>query len=239
MKIIPAIDIQDGKCVRLTKGDLNSTVKYFDDPVQAAEHWYSYGIDRIHIVDLDGAKKGQSLILNIIDSIKKKLPKVSLQVGGGFRNKETIERAINSGIDQIILGSLAVKDPILFHDIASSYPDKIIFGLDTKNDYVKSEAWTEDSGVYWIDLVKKFNDLPINSIIFTDIDRDGMLNGPSFKLYEKIIKKNKMIKLIASGGVSKISDLPILSKLGCEGVIIGKAIYENKVSLKDLSNFNF
>ena len=112
MKIIPAIDIQDGKCVRLTKGDLNSTVKYFDDPIQAAEHWYSYGIDRIHIVDLDGAKKGQSLILNIIDDIKKKLPKVSLQVGGGFRNKEIIERALNSGIDPIILGSLAVKDPI-------------------------------------------------------------------------------------------------------------------------------
>ena len=108
MKIIPAIDIQDGKCVRLTKGDLNSTVKYFDDPVQAAEHWHSYGIDRIHIVDLDGAKKGQSLILNIIHDIKKKLPKVSLQVGGGFRNKETIERALNSGIDQIILGSLCL-----------------------------------------------------------------------------------------------------------------------------------
>ena len=118
MKIIPAIDIQDGKCVRLTKGDLNSTVEYFDDPVQAAEHWYSYGIDRIHIVDLDGAKKGESLILNIIENIKKKLPKVSLQVGGGFRNKETIKLALNSGIDQIILGSLAVKDSSLLQDIA-------------------------------------------------------------------------------------------------------------------------
>ena len=236
MKIIPAIDIQDGKCVRLTKGDLNSTVKYFDDPVQAAEYWYSYGIDRIHIVDLDGAKKGQSLILNIIDSIKKKLPKVSLQVGGGFRNKEIIERALNSGIDQIILGSLAVKNPILFQDIASSYPDKIIFGLDTKNDYVKSEAWTEDSGVYWIDLVKKFNDLPINSIIFTDIDRDGMLNGPNL---EKIteLTSNTSLPIIASGGVSSLKDLIQLKQIkGVSGVISGKALYENTFSLDEALN---
>ena len=236
MKIIPAIDIQEGKCVRLTKGDLNSTVKYFDDPVQAAEHWCSYGIDRIHIVDLDGAKKGQSLILNIIDSIKKKLPTLSLQVGGGFRNKETIERAFNSGIDQIILGSLAVKDPILFHDIASSYPDKIIFGLDTKNGYVKSEAWTEDSGVYWIDLVKRFNDLPINSIIFTDIDRDGMLNGPNF---EKIteLTSNTSLPVIASGGVSSLEDLIQLKQIkGVSGVISGKALYENTFSLDEALN---
>ena len=236
MKIIPAIDIQDGKCVRLTKGDLNSTIKYFDDPVQAAEHWYSYGIDRIHIVDLDGAKKGQSLILNIIDSIKKKLPKVSLQVGGGFRNKETIERALNSGIDQIILGSLAVKDSILFHDIASSYPDKIIFGLDTKNDHVKSEAWTEDSGVYWIDLVKKFNDLPLNSIIFTDIDRDGMLNGPNLEKINELTS-NTSLPVIASGGVSSLEDLIQLKKIkGVSGVISGKALYENTFSLDEALN---
>ena len=236
MKIIPAIDIQNGKCVRLTKGDPNSTVKYFDDPLQAAEHWYSFGIDRIHIVDLDGAKKGESLILNIIESIKNKFPRVSLQVGGGFRNKETIERAFNSGIDQIILGSLAAKDPVLFRDIASSYPDKIILGLDTKNDHVKSEAWTEDSGIYWIDLVKKFNDLPINSIIFTDIDRDGTLNGPNL---EKITELTSITSLpvIASGGVSSLDDLIQLKKIqGVSGVISGKALYENSFSLDEAIN---
>ena len=215
---------------------MNSTVEYFDDPIQAAEHWYSFGIDRIHIVDLDGAKNGESLILNIIESIKKKLPKVSLQVGGGFRNKETIKLALNSGIDQIILGSLAVKDPISFRDIANSHPDKIIFGLDTKNDYVKSEAWTEDSGVHWIDLVKEFNDLPINSIIFTDIDRDGTLNGPNL---EKITELTNITSLpiIASGGVSSLEDLIELKKIkGVSGVISGKALYENTFSLDEALN---
>ena len=181
-------------------------------------------------------QKSSEWLKKLIDDIKKKLPKVSLQVGGGFRNKETIERALNSGIDQIILGSLAVKDPILFHDIASSYPDKIIFGLDTKNDYVKSEAWTEDSEVYWIDLVKKFNDLPLNSIIFTDIDRDGMLNGPNL---EKIteLTSNTSLPVIASGGVSSLEDLIQLKQIkGVSGVISGKALYENTFSLDEALN---
>ena len=197
------------------------------------------GFKYLHLVDLDGAKARKIINYKVLENLSSKT-NLKIDFGGGLKSNNDLKIAFESGADQITGGSIALTDPELFKSWIDNYgQDKIILGADVKNENIAINAWDRISENKVEPFINNYLNYGIKYVICTDIDKDGMLNGPSFKLYEKIIKKNKMIKLIASGGVSKISDLPILSKLGCEGVIIGKAIYENKVSLKDLSNFNF
>ena len=239
MRIIPAIDIIEGKCVRLSKGKYSTKKIYNEDPLDVAMTFEDFGLKYLHLVDLDGAKARKIINYKVLENISSKT-NLKIDFGGGLKSNNDLKIAFESGADQITGGSIALTNPELFKSWIDNYgQDKIILGADVKNENIAINAWDRISENKVEPFVNNYLNYGIKYVICTDIDKDGMLNGPSFKLYEKIIKKNKMIKLIASGGVSKISDLPILSKLGCEGVIIGKAIYENKVSLKDLSNFNF
>ena len=239
MRIIPAIDIIEGKCVRLSKGKYSTKKIYNEDPLDVAMTFEDFGLKYLHLVDLDGAKARKIINYKVLENISSKT-NLKIDFGGGLKSNNDLKIAFESGADQITGGSIALTNPELFKSWIDNYgQDKIILGADVKNENIAINAWDRISENKVEPFINNYLKYGIKYVICTDIDRDGMLNGPSFKLYEKIIKKNKVIKLIASGGVSKISDLPILSMLGCEGVIIGKAIYENKVSLKDLSNFNF
>lgn len=239
MRIIPAIDIIEGKCVRLSKGKYSTKKIYNEDPLDVAMTFEDFGLKYLHFVDLDGAKARKIINYKVLENISSKT-NLKIDFGGGLKSNNDLKIAFESGADKITGGSIALTNPELFKSWIDNYgQDKIILGADVKNENIAINAWDRISENKVEPFINNYLNYGIKYVICTDIDKDGMLNGPSFKLYEKIIKKNKMIKLIASGGVSKISDLPILSKLGCEGVIIGKAIYENKVSLKDLSNFNF
>jgi phosphoribosylformimino-5-aminoimidazole carboxamide ribotide isomerase len=239
MRIIPAIDIIEGKCVRLSKGKYSTKKIYNEDPLDMAMTFEDYGLKYLHLVDLDGAKARKIINYKVLENLSLKT-NLKIDFGGGLKSNNDLKIAFESGADQITGGSIALTNPELFKSWIDNYgQDKIILGADVKNENIAINAWDRISENKVEPFINNYLKYGIKYVICTDIDKDGMLNGPSFKLYEKIIKNNKMIKLIASGGVSKISDLPILSKLGCEGVIIGKAIYENKVSLKDLSNFNF
>ena len=239
MRIIPAIDIIEGKCVRLSKGKYSTKKIYNEDPLDVAMTFEDFGLKYLHLVDLDGAKARKIINYKVLENISSKT-NLKIDFGGGLKSNNDLKIAFESGADQITGGSIALTNPELFKSWIDNYgQDKIILGADVKNENIAINAWDRISENKVEPFINNYLNYGIKYVICTDIDKDGMLNGPSFKLYEKNIKKNKMIKLIASGGVSKISDLPILSMLGCEGVIIGKAIYENKVSLKDLSNFNF
>ena len=239
MRIIPAIDIIEGKCVRLSKGKYSTKKIYNEDPLDVAMTFEDFGLKYLHLVDLDGAKARKIINYKVLENISSKT-NLKIDFGGGLKSNNDLKIAFESGADQITGGSIALTNPELFKSWIDNYgQDKIILGADVKNENIAINAWDRISENKVEPFINNYLKYGIKYVICTDIDKDGMLNGPSFKLYEKIIKKNKMIKLIASGGVSKISDLPILSKLGCEGVIIGKAIYENKVSLKDLYDFNF
>ena len=239
MRIIPAIDIIGGKCVRLSKGKYSTKKIYNEDPLDMAMTFEDCGLKYLHLVDLDGAKARKIINYKVLENLSSKT-NLKIDFGGGLKSNNDLKIAFESGADQITGGSIALTNPELFKSWIDNYgQDKIILGADVKNENIAINAWDRISENKVEPFINNYLKYGIKYVICTDIDKDGMLNGPSFKLYEKIIKKNKMIKLIASGGVSKISDLPILSKLGCEGVIIGKAIYENKVSLKDLYDFNF
>ena len=238
MRIIPAIDIIEGKCVRLSKGKYSTKKIYNENPLDMAKTFEDCGFKYLHLVDLDGAKARKIINYKVLENLSSKT-NLKIDFGGGLKSNNDLKIAFESGADQITGGSIALTNPELFKTWIDNYgQDKIILGADVKNENIAINAWDKISENKVEPYINNYLKYGIKYVICTDIDRDGMLNGPSFKLYEKIIKKNKVIKLIASGGVSKISDLPILSMLGCEGVIIGKAIYENKVSLKDLSNFS-
>ena len=238
MRIIPAIDIIEGKCVRLSKGKYSTKKIYNENPLDMAKTFEDCGFKYLHLVDLDGAKARKIINYKVLENLSSKT-NLKIDFGGGLKSNNDLKIAFESGADQITGGSIALTNPELFKTWIDNYgQDKIILGADVKNENIAINAWDKISENKVEPFINKYLKYGIKYVICTDIDRDGMLNGPSFKLYEKIIKKNKVIKLIASGGVSKINDLPILSMLGCEGVIIGKAIYENKVSLKDLSNFS-
>ena len=230
---IPAIDIQSGKCVRLQKGDLSSTKVYFEKPVDAAAHWIKEGTKRLHLVDLDGAKSGKPENLQYVLEIKKKFPEVNLQLGGGVRDLETLDLIFSSGVDNAILGSIAIKDKELFRKACTTFPDKIILGIDAINGFLAAEAWTEASKLSASDLISSYKDLPIKSIIYTDINKDGMLSGPNLEETSEVAKLSPF-PVIASGGVKDINDLTNLSKIpNVTGAICGVSLYENKINFKE------
>lgn len=243
MRIIPAIDIIDGKCVRLTKGDYDTKKVYNENPLEVAKMFEASGIEYLHLVDLDGAKAQHIVNYKVLEQISSKTS-LKIDFGGGLKTNEDLHIAFNSGAKQITGGSIAIKDPHTFEGWISKYgAAKIILGADSDNGKVSISGWMEQSKEDVIPFIKAYQKKSIQYVICTDISKDGMLEGPSIELYKQIISEcsnssnDQSIKLIASGGISCIEELPILKEIGCEGVIIGKAIYENRISLQQLEKF--
>ncbi len=237
MRIIPAIDIINGKCVRLTKGDYTTQKIYSENPLDMAKQFEDSGIEYLHLVDLDGAKSGQIMNYKTLEQIAKNT-KLKIDFGGGLKSNADLKIAFDCGANQITGGSIAIKNPTLFQEWISTYgSEKIILGADVKDEKIAVAGWLETSEQDLMSFIEKYQKLGIQNVICTDISRDGMLEGPAFLLYEKILKSFPNINLIASGGVSTIDDLPKLKALGCEAVIIGKAIYENRITLNALQQY--
>ena len=241
MRIIPAIDIIDGKCVRLTKGDYSTKKIYNENPLEVAKEFEAAGIEFLHVVDLDGAKASQIINYKVLEQIASKTS-LKIDFGGGLKSNKDLEIAFNSGANQITGGSIAVKNSDIFESWIAKYgAQKIILGADfypdTTGGKIATNGWQEESTLELIPFIKRYQDKGIQYVICTDISKDGMLQGPSFEVYKKIISEVKNVKLIASGGISTFDELPRLAENGCEGVIIGKAIYEKKISLKQLEQY--
>jgi phosphoribosylformimino-5-aminoimidazole carboxamide ribotide isomerase len=235
MRIIPAIDIIDGKCVRLSKGDYGTKKIYNENPLEVAKEFESFGIKYLHLVDLDGAKSKHIINQKVLENIAKE---TSLQIdfGGGLKTLEDIEIAFNSGAKQITIGSIAIQNPEFCFSLIEKYgSEKIILGADCENRKIKTSGWLEESDRDVIDLILYYQKKGIKNVICTDISKDGMLQGASTELYQEIIAKTK-IQLVASGGISCIEDVYKMKEIGCTGTIIGKAIYEGRILLKDLQN---
>jgi phosphoribosylformimino-5-aminoimidazole carboxamide ribotide isomerase len=238
MRIIPAIDIIDGKCVRLSKGDYATRKVYNEDPLEVAKAYVDYGLKYLHLVDLDGAKAKSIVNYNILERLASKTD-LKIDFGGGLKSDEDLRIAFDCGANQITGGSIAVKNPEIFKQWIQQYgEDKIILGADVKGDNIAVSGWLETSEEKINPFIETYQKEGIKYVICTDISKDGMLEGPAFDLYEKLITTNPKISLIASGGISTESEFPVLSKMGCEAVIVGKAIYEKKITLKALSEFN-
>jgi phosphoribosylformimino-5-aminoimidazole carboxamide ribotide isomerase len=237
MRIIPAIDIIDGKCVRLSKGDYDTKKIYNENPLEVAKSFEDAGILYLHLVDLDGAKSSRIINHKVLEQIASKT-KLKIDFGGGLKTNEDLKIAFESGANQITGGSIAVKNPTLFKEWINQYgKDKIILGADANNRKIAVSGWLEESNEEVIPFIQNYQLEGISYVICTDIAKDGMLEGPSFDLYKEILSKCENVKLIASGGISTFDELPKLAELGCEGTIIGKAIYEGRITLKQLENF--
>jgi len=237
MRIIPAIDIINGKCVRLSKGDYSTEKIYNEHPLEVAKMFENHGIKHLHLVDLDGAKASHIVNHKVLETIATKT-NLSIDFGGGLKSDEDLRIAFESGANQITGGSIAVKNPSTFKNWLETYgSQKIILGADANNEKVAVGGWLEESKEELIPFIQKYVENGVRYVICTDISKDGMLEGPSFKLYQKILEQTPQIKLVASGGISTFDELPKLAEMGCEGTIIGKAIYEHKISMKQLENY--
>lgn len=236
MRIIPAIDIIDGKCVRLTRGDFSSKKVYNENPLEVARELQDNGIKYLHLVDLDGAKNKRVSNLRILEEITEATD-LKVDFGGGIRITEDVRTIFNSGASQVTAGSIAASNPKLFISWLNEFgPDRIILGADSLGRQISSCAWTETTGNDVVSFIRNYFQLGVKYVVCTDIDRDGMLNGPSVGLYKEILAAAD-VKLIASGGITTMSDLDELRDAGCEGAIIGKAIYEGKITLKELGSY--
>ncbi|VXC20217.1 1-(5-phosphoribosyl)-5-[(5-phosphoribosylamino)methylideneamino]imidazole-4-carboxamide isomerase [Maribacter litoralis] len=237
MRIIPAIDIIDGKCVRLSKGDYDTKKIYNENPLEVAKEFEAHGIKHLHLVDLDGAKSKHIVNHKVLEQIATKTG-LQIDFGGGLKTDEDLRIAFESGARQITGGSIAVKDPETFLGwIEKHGADKIILGADAMDEKVAVSGWLEESKEELIPFIQSYQSKGIQYVICTDISKDGMLEGPSFELYSRILSQTSDLKLIASGGISTFDELPKLAEMGCEGTIIGKAIYENRISLKQLESY--
>lgn len=237
MRIIPAIDIIEGKCVRLSKGDYNTKIIYNENPLEVAKMFENHGVKYLHLVDLDGAKSSKIVNHKILEQIASKTS-LKIDFGGGLKSDADLKIAFESGANQITGGSIAVKNREIFEKWIANYgADKIILGADATNEKVAVSGWLEDSNEDLIPFIKNYQSKGIQYVICTDIAKDGMLEGPSFALYKKIMKEVIDIKLIASGGISTFEELPKLAEMGCEGTIIGKAIYEGRITMKQLEQY--
>lgn len=234
MRIIPAIDIIDGKCVRLTQGDYNQKKIYNENPVEVAKEFEEAGLKYLHVVDLDGAKAGQVMNWEVLESICKET-KLSVDFGGGIKTKEQMEKLFDYGVKQVNLGSIAVKDPKRVTDWISHFgSEKIILSADVKNEMIAISGWQENASIQLTTFLKDYVKNGIEYVTCTDIGTDGMLAGPNIDLYKKILLNFPQLHIIASGGVSDIEDLRELRQIGVDGVIVGKAIYERRIKLEEL-----
>jgi phosphoribosylformimino-5-aminoimidazole carboxamide ribotide isomerase len=236
--IIPAIDIIEGKCVRLTRGDYNQKKIYNEDPLEVAFQFQDAGIRRLHLVDLDGAKAGMVKNWKVLERIAGKTNLV-IDFSGGINSEKNVEVTFNSGAAYAAVGSIAVKDEIMLTAWLQKFgAERFIIGADVKNEKVVVRGWTENTSVTVFDLITRYKTKGLKQFFCTDIDKDGMLQGPSSGLYKKILNEHPSIDLIASGGITTIKDVEELRETGCEAAIIGKAIYENKISLNELKRFS-
>ena len=235
MKIFPAIDIKDKKCVRLIKGDFDNKTEYETSPIDQAGKYKDYGFKNLHIVDLDGALTGKTINLDIIKGIVNKFD-LNIEIGGGIRNFESIEKYIRAGAEKVILGSAAIKDKNFLKEACSKFPNKIALGLDAKDGYLSVSGWKENSNKLTLDFLKEVNDYGVSRLIYTDINRDGTKASPNFEETEKISEISNC-PVIISGGVSSIDDVKKAKDLNknIEGIIIGKAIYDGDIKLDELA----
>lgn len=237
IEIIPAIDIIDGKCVRLTQGDYSKKIIYDENPLEVALMFEANGIKRLHLVDLDGAKKGNVVNIKVLENIASKTNLI-IDFGGGIKTNESIQMVFNSGANSATIGSIAVKDKNLFFEWLIKYgSEKILLGADVKNEKIAINGWLENTDINVFQFLKENFEMGIKNIFCTDISFDGLLKGPSVELYKKIISKFPELNFIASGGVSSKKDIETLNEIGCKGVIIGKAIYEGRVTMNDLKPY--
>ena len=236
MKIFPAIDIKDKKCVRLIKGDFENKTEYEMSPIEQAGKYKDHGFKNLHIVDLDGALTGEPINIDIIKDIVVKF-EIKIEIGGGVRNFETILKYINAGVDKVILGSAAIKDRNFLEEACKKFPNQIALGLDAKDGHLVISGWTEDSDKLTTEYLKKVNDYGISRIIYTDINRDGTKQSPNFQETQKIAEISNC-PVIVSGGVSSINDIKKAKELNnknIEGIIVGKAIYDGNINLDELA----
>lgn len=236
MRIIPAIDIIDGKCVRLAQGDFKKVKMYREDPVEVAKEFEDADLEYLHLIDLDGAKKGSVVNWDVIEDIQAKTA-LKVDFGGGVKTTEEVDRLLDLGVNQINIGSIAVSDPKLFSDWLWKYgPENFILSSDVRDESILVNGWTATTTTNLFDLVSQFVQDGLEFVCCTDIETDGMLKGPNFILYRKLKSHFPKLKIIASGGISSISDLEELQYIHVNGAIIGKAIYEGKIKLPELRN---
>ena len=233
MKIFPAIDIKDKKCVRLVKGDFDNKTEYEISPANQASKFKDHGFKNLHIVDLDGALTGDIINQDIVKEIVGKFD-LKIEIGGGVRNFESIQKYIDAGVEKVILGSAAIKDKFFLKEACKKFPNKIALGLDAKNEYLSVFGWKENSNQLTLDYLKEVNNYGVSRLIYTDINRDGMKQSPNFKETAKIAQISNC-PVIISGGVSSIEDIKKAKSLkNIEGIIVGKAIYDGDIQLEEL-----
>jgi len=235
MKIFPAIDIKDKKCVRLVKGDFDNKTEYEMSPVEQASKYKEHGFKNLHIVDLDGALTGETVNLDIIKEIVTKFD-LKIEIGGGIRNFESIQKYTDAGVEKVILGSAAIKDKNFLREACEKFPDKIALGLDVKDGYLSVSGWKENLNQLPLDYLKEVNDFGVSRLIYTDINRDGMKQSPNFEQTAKVADTSNC-PVIISGGVSSINDIKKAKELNnknIEGIIVGKAIYDGDIQLEEL-----
>ena len=236
MKIFPAIDIKDKKCVRLVKGDFDNKTEYEITPVDQASKFKDYGFKNLHIVDLDGALTGETVNIDIIQEIVKKFD-LKIEVGGGVRSIDSIKKYTDAGVDKIVLGSAAIKDKNFLKQACEKFPNQIALGLDAKDGYLSVFGWKENSNKLTLDFLKEVNDFGVSRLIYTDINQDGMKQGPNFEETSKVADTSNC-PVIISGGVSSIDDIKKAKELNnknIEGIIVGKAIYDGDINLDELA----
>lgn len=238
MQIIPAIDIIEGKCVRLTEGDYAQKKIYNEDPLEVAKAFEGIGLMRLHLVDLDGAKAGQVVNWKVLEKIANNT-ELKIDFGGGIKTEATLKTVLDTGATYATIGSLAVKNELLFQEWIARFGAKVfMLGADVLDEKIAIGGWLEKTEISVFDFMKSYIDKGVKQIFCTDIKKDGKLQGPSIELYQKIIEQFPNLHLIASGGVSSLDDLIELEEIGCSAAIVGKAIYENKITISELANFN-
>lgn len=231
MLVIPAIDIKNRKCVRLTQGNFESEKVYSEDPLAIAKQWEKQGAQMLHVVDLDGAKNGNLENLEVIKKIAQGI-KVPIQVGGGIRNKKAVETLLSIGVSRVILGTIALEDEEELKSILKDYASQIAIALDTKNGKLMKQGWLEDSDKNCLVIALKLEDLGAERFVYTDVVRDGTLTEPNYKEIANLTKST-LVPIIASGGISNVGNIKQLKSIGVEGIIIGKALYEGKIDLRE------
>lgn len=232
MIIFPAIDIKDNKCVRLSQGNFNRVKIYSNDPYEMAVKWKNEGAQYLHLVDLDGARSEEIINKKSIEKIVKNIC-LPVQIGGGIRSEEKVKSLLDMGVDRVIIGTIAVENKELLKRLVSKYKDKIVVSIDAKNGKVALRGWEVISELDSIDLCKELEEIGVKTIVYTDISKDGMLEGPNFQIY-KTLSEQTSLNIIASGGISSIEDIKRLNNMNIYGAIIGKALYDNKIDLKDV-----
>lgn len=239
MLIIPAIDLKDGKCVRLKQGRMEDSTVFSDDPVAMARRWVEAGCRRLHLVDLNGAFEGEPVNGDVVTAIAKEFPKLPIQIGGGIRTPEVIEHYLRAGVDAVIIGTKAVKEPEFVTEVCKLFPGHIIVGIDAKNGKVATDGWAEVSEVKATDLVKRFQADGVNAVVYTDISRDGMMQGVNVQQTVEMARASS-IPIIASGGITNMEDIRALKAVAAQGImgaITGRAIYEGTLDVAEAQKY--